>query len=102
MVTQLIKTNKVISRETKNGQVEYVKVDSTKLNMTLATQLDLLSNGMNLFMGLPPSNRHHALDNGTLNILRKGNIDLGAVIGGSAEPTFSAGDIRGLIEQGEK
>ena len=35
----------------------------------------------------------------TLNLLRKGNIDLSAIIGGPAKPTFSADDIRELLGQ---
>ena len=52
-------------------------------------------------MVLPSSNRHYALNDRTLNLLRKGNIDLSAIIGGPAEPTSSADDIRESIEQGK-
>ena len=50
-------------------------------------------------MVLPSSNRHYAVNDRTLNLLRKGNIDMGAIIGGSAKPTFSDGDISELLEQ---
>ena len=74
----------------KNGQVENVTIDLTKrtTKKTLATQLGLLSNDMKMPMVLPSINRHHALNDRTLNLLRQGNIDLSAIIGGSAEPNL--------------
>ena len=59
----------------KNGQVENVKVDLTRIKITtLATQLDVLSSDVKLFMVLPSSNRHYALNDIILNLLGKDNI----------------------------
>ena len=42
-----------------NGKLQHVKVDLTQINInTLATQLDLLSNDIKLFMTLDTKNRH--------------------------------------------
>ena len=87
----------------KNGQIQSAKIDLTKINTkTLATQLDLLSNDINSFMILQPSNKHHALNDRTLNLLKKGNIDTNAIIGGPDEPTFSDAEISELLEQENK
>ena len=84
----------------KNGQVENVKVDLNKIiTKTLATQLDSLSNDIKLFMVSPSSNRHYALNDRTLNLLRKGKIYTNAIIGGSDEPTFSDAEISELLGQ---
>ena len=85
---------KLYLEKLKNGQAENVKVDLTKISSkTLATQLDLLSNDINSCMVLPPSNRHHVLNDRTLNLLRKCKIDTSAVVGGPGEPTFSDAEI---------
>ena len=84
----------------KNGQVQHVKVDLTKVNTrTLATQLDSLSNDIIMFMIFPSSNRHYGLNDRTINLLMKGNIDTNAIIGGPDEPTFSDAEISELLEQ---
>ena len=84
-----------------NGKIQHVKVGLTQTNInTLANQLDLLSNGIKVFMISPSSNRHHALNDRTVNLLREGNIDLNAIMHQSAEPpTFSDAEISELIEQ---
>ena len=85
----------------KNGQIQHVKVDLTKINIkTIATQFDLLSNDINIFMILPSNNRHYVLNDRTLNLVRKGNIDLNSIMHQSAKPpTFSDSEIGELIEQ---
>ena len=50
-------------------------------------------------MVLPSSNRHYALNDRTLNLLRKGKIYTNAIIGGPDEPTFSDAGISELLEQ---
>ena len=84
----------------KNHQIQNIEINLTKINLTmLATQLDVLSNGVKLLMVLPPSNRHYALNDRTLNLLKKGNIYTNAIIGGPGEPTFSDAEISELLEQ---
>ena len=91
---------KLYLEKLKNGQVENVKTDLTKIKIkTLATQFDLLSNGIQLFMVSPSSNRHYALNDRTLNRLRKGKTDTNAIISGPDEPTFSDAEISELLGQ---
>ena len=91
---------KLYSEKPKICQVENFKINLTKMNIkTLATQLDLLSNGRQVFMVLPSSNRHYALHDRTLHLLRKGKIDTDAITGGPDEPTFSDAEISELPEQ---
>ena len=62
MIIQLIKAKGLYSDKRLNGQIENVKFDLTKINTkTLATQLDLLSNDIKLFMKPPSSNRQYVL-----------------------------------------
>ena len=49
-------------------------------------------------MVLPTSNIQYALNDRTIHLLMKGNIDTNAVIGGTDEPTFSDAEISGLLE----
>ena len=61
---------KLDSEKLKNGQVANAKVDLTKINTkALATKLDLLSSDVKWFMVLPPSNRHYALTDRTINFV---------------------------------
>ena len=58
----------------KNVKVQHAKLDLAKINIkTSAAQLDLLSNDITLFLILPSSNKHYALNCRTFNLLRKGN-----------------------------
>ena len=50
-------------------------------------------------MLLPPSNRCYALNDRTINLLMKGQIDETAVTGGVDDPKFSDVEIINLIEQ---
>ena len=50
-------------------------------------------------MVLPSSNRHYALNDRTLSLLRQGKIYTDAIIGGSNEPTYSDAEIIELLEQ---
>ena len=51
-------------------------------------------------MTLPPSNRHYALNDRTINLLMKGNIDMNAVTGEVDAPEFGDAEISSLLEQG--
>ena len=55
----------------KNGQIQRVKVDLTKVNIrTFATQVGVLSEYVKLYMKLLTSKRHYALNDRTINLLR--------------------------------
>ena len=69
----------------KNNQTQNVKIDLTKINIkTLATQLGVLSEDVELYMKLLTSNRYYALNDRTINLLMKGNIDMSVVVGEEA------------------
>ena len=66
----------------KNGNVQKVKVDLTKnIIKSLASQVGVLSEDVKLYMKLSASGRYYALNDRTINLLMKGNIDMSAVVG---------------------
>ena len=66
----------------KNNQIQNVKVDLTKVNTkTLASQIGVLSEDVKLYMKLLTSNRYYALNDRTINLLLKSDIDMSAVVG---------------------
>ena len=66
---------------------------------SLATEIGTLSQDVKLFMSLPSSNRHYVLNDRTISLLMKGQIDENAVTGGVDDPKFSDVEISNLIEQ---
>ena len=103
MVIQLIKTKPKLDLEKlKNNQNQHVKVDLHKVNIrTLASQVDVLSEDVKLYMKLLTSNIYYALNDRTVNLLMKGDIDMSATASGTSggEPGFSDGEIREKLEQ---
>ena len=70
----------------KNGQIQNVKVDVTKVNIrTLATQIGVLSEDVKLYMKRLTSNKYYALNDRTINLLMKGDIGMSAVVGEELE-----------------
>ena len=70
----------------KNGQAQHVKVDLTKVNIrTLATQVGVLSEGVEPYMKLLSSKRHDALNDRTINLLLKGDIGMSTTTYETAE-----------------
>ena len=66
----------------KNNQIQNAKVDLTKVNIkTLASQVGVLSEDVKLYMKLLTSNRYYALNDRTINLLLKSDIDMSAVVG---------------------
>ena len=62
-----------------NGEIQAAKVDLTKLNInTLAQIIGVLSEGVNMYMYLPNATRYHDLNDRTINLLMKGNVDMSA------------------------
>ena len=77
-----------------------IKIDLIKLPMkSLATEIGVLSQDVKLFMILPKTNRHYALNDRTINVLMKGQIDENAVTGGEDDPEFSDVEMGNFIEQ---
>ena len=60
----------------KNGDIQKVKVDLSKLNMkNLAKRIGVLSESVKMFMYLPTAKRYYALNDRTINLLMKDKID---------------------------
>ena len=77
---------KLDSGKLKNGQIQYVKVDLTKVNIIpLATQIDVLSEDVKLYMEPLTSKIQYALNDRTINLLMKGDIDMSATTSETAE-----------------
>ena len=63
----------------KNGDIQKVKVDLSKFNVKkLAKRVGVLSEDVKMFMYLPTAKRYYALNDRTINLLMKGNIDMSA------------------------
>ena len=69
----------------KNGDIQKVKVDLTKINMkNLAKRIGVLSESVKMFMYLPTAKRYYALNDRTINLLMKDKIDMGSTTVGSS------------------
>ena len=63
----------------KNGEIKGTKIDLTKIKIhTLAKKLGLLSEDVNMYMYLFNSKRYYALNDRTISLLLKGDIDMSA------------------------
>ena len=63
----------------KNNLIPNLKIDLTTINInSLASDLSNVSNDVKLFMKLLTAERHYALNDRTINLLLKGNIDMTA------------------------
>ena len=70
----------------KNNQIQNVKVDLSKTNIrTLASQVGVLSEYVKLHMKVLTSKIYYALNDRTMDLLMKGDIDMGATTFGKAE-----------------
>ena len=66
----------------KNGDIQKVKVDLSKFNLKKAAKrIRELSESVKMFMHLPTAKRYYALNDRTINLLMKGNIDMSATTG---------------------
>ena len=66
----------------RNGDIQKVKVDLSKFNIKKATKrIGELSESVKMFMHLPTAKRYYALNDRTINLLMKGNIDMSATTG---------------------
>ena len=65
----------------KTNSIQNVKVDLTKINIkTLANDIGKLSDDVKLFMKLSTANRYYALNDRTINLLMKCDIDTSTII----------------------
>ena len=70
----------------KNGNIQKVKVDLTKIKInTLAKKIGVLSEDVKMYMFLPIARRFYALNDRTINLLMKGDIDMSATNSETAE-----------------
>ena len=87
---------KVELEKLKNGEIQNVKVDLTKINIRkLAKRLGVLSEDVKMYMYLFNSKRYYDLNDRTINLLMKGTIDMSATSADSDEVcrcTFGCGD----------
>ena len=84
----------------KNGENQNVKVDLTKINIKkLASQVGLISQDVKLFMKLLTSNRYYALNDKSIDLLMKGDIDMSATSGSAVSGTsVSDAEVTDLLE----
>ena len=65
----------------KQNRIQKVKVDLTKINIkTLATEIGILSEDVKLFMKILKSDRYYALNDRTIDLLMKGDIDTSVIV----------------------
>ena len=70
----------------KNGEIKGAKIDLTKIKInTLAKKIGLLSEDVKMYMYLFNSKRYYALNDRTINLLMKGDIDMSATTSETAE-----------------
>ena len=70
----------------KNGEIKGAKIDLTKIKInTLAKKIGLLSEDVKMYMYLFNSKRYYALNDRTINLLLKGDIDMSATNSETAE-----------------
>ena len=82
----------------KNGQTQNVKVGLTKVNIiTLTSQIGVLSEDVKLYMKLVTSKRYYDLNDRTINLLKKGDVDMSAT---TSERGFSEAELMGEGELG--
>ena len=82
-----------------NGEVQATKVDLTKIKIkTLAKKIGVLSEDVKMYMYVFSSKRYYALNDRTINLLMKGDIDMSATTSETAEIiTDSDKEVVGLI-----
>ena len=69
----------------KNGDLQKVKVDLTKINIKkIAKRIGVISEDVKMYMYLPTAKIYYALNDRTINLLMKGNIDMSATNGDDA------------------
>ena len=89
------KKTKLELGELKHGEIQGTTVDLTKIKInTLAKKVGLLSEDVKMYMYLFNSKRYYALNDRTINLLMKGDIDMNATTSETAE-VIAGSDKRG-------
>ena len=83
----------------KNNSIQNVKIDLTKITIKkLATYIGQTSDDVKIFMKLLTAKRYYALNDRTINLLMKGQIDMSVVVGEELEPiSVSDAEIEELL-----
>ena len=77
----------------KNGEHQHIKIDLTKINIkTLARSVGVISEDVKLYMKLIDLKRYYALNDRTINLLLKGEIDMSATYDGETKPPTASDD----------
>ena len=62
----------------------------------------MLSEGVNMYMYLPTAKRYYAVNDRTINLLMKGNVDMSATTDPSgpaqSKDGFSDAEVRGIVK----
>ena len=70
----------------KNGEIQAAKVDLTKIGIkTFAKRIGVLSGDVKMYMYLSNAKRYYALNDRTINLLMKGDVDMSATTGEAGE-----------------
>ena len=84
----------------KNGENQAIKFDLTKIKIkTLAESIGVVSEDVKLYMKLLTSKRYYALNDRTINLLLKGEIDMSVVHTGAAKVSHSDAEIVTLLDE---
>ena len=71
-----------VSSNDLNHEMQQLRVDLSKLNIkTLSTLIGILSEDVKRYMKLLTANRYYALNDRTINMLSKGEVDMSATTG---------------------
>ena len=98
------KTMKLELGKLTSGEVQGTKVDLTKIKInTLAKTIGVLSEDVNMYMYLFNSKRYYVLNDRTINLLMKGDIEMSATTSGTAEViTDSDKEVVDVINVGQE
>ena len=84
----------------KNGENQAIKFDLTKIKIkTLAESIGVVSEDVKLYMKLLTSNRYYALNDRTINLLLKGEIDMSATHTHAEKVSHSDAEIVTLLDE---
>ena len=72
MINHLIKRKRLGLEKLKNGDLQKVKNDLTKINIKkIAKRIGVISEDVKMYMYLPTAKIYHALNDRTINLLMK-------------------------------
>ena len=76
-----------------NNQIQNVNIDLTQIDINMLTsQIDVLSDAVELYMRLLTSNIYYVLNDRTIHLLMKGDIDMSAVTDNDSAETLKERD----------